>query len=108
MGTITGVMEDYLKMIYKLQPHRGAVSTSEIAARMHVSAASATSMVKRLARLRSRDGVECRPEPVLERPVEDHPDWDEQQHRQVADRRIAEQPAAKHGRASWRSGARRR
>ena len=52
MGIITGAMQDYLKAIFKLQQDRSAVSTSEIAARMRVSAASATSMVKRLARLR--------------------------------------------------------
>lgn len=52
MGAITGVMEDYLKVIYKLQQQRGAVSTTEIASRMRVTAASATSMIKRLARLR--------------------------------------------------------
>src|SRR5438132_1913790 len=52
MGVITGAMQDYLKAIFKLQQDRSAVSTSEIAARMRVSAASATSMVKRLARLR--------------------------------------------------------
>ena len=44
--------ENYLKAIFKLQQDRSAVSTSEIAARMRISAASATSMVKRLARLR--------------------------------------------------------
>ncbi len=49
---ITGVMQDYMKTIYKLQRDRGAVSTSEIAERLHVSAASATNMVKRLARLK--------------------------------------------------------
>jgi len=52
MGVITGVMQDYLKAIYKLQQGREAVSTSEIAERLDVSAASATNMVKRLARLR--------------------------------------------------------
>jgi DtxR family Mn-dependent transcriptional regulator len=49
---ITGVMQDYLKAIYKLQQNRVAVSTSEIADRLHVSAASATNMVKRLAHLK--------------------------------------------------------
>src|SRR5579859_2983802 len=49
---ITGVMQDYLKAIYKLQQGRDAVSTSEVAERLDVSAASATNMVKRLARLR--------------------------------------------------------
>ncbi|HKV45317.1 MAG TPA: metal-dependent transcriptional regulator [bacterium] len=52
MSAITGVMQDYLKVIYKLQQQRRVVSTSEIAARMQVSAAAATSMIKRLARLR--------------------------------------------------------
>ncbi len=52
MAAITGAMQDYLKIIYKLQQNRPAVATSEIAARMRVSAASATSMIKRLARLR--------------------------------------------------------
>jgi DtxR family Mn-dependent transcriptional regulator len=45
-------MQDYLKAIYKLQQDRGVVSTSAIAARLYVSAASATNMVKRLAKLR--------------------------------------------------------
>lgn len=49
---ITHVMQDYLKAIYKLQRDRGSVSTSEIASRLSVSAASATNMVKRLAKLR--------------------------------------------------------
>jgi DtxR family transcriptional regulator, Mn-dependent transcriptional regulator len=52
MPAVTGVMQDYLKAIYKLQQGRDAVSTSEIAERLDVSAASATNMVKRLARLR--------------------------------------------------------
>jgi DtxR family transcriptional regulator, Mn-dependent transcriptional regulator len=49
---ITDAMEDYLKAIYKLQQRRGSASTSEVAARMRVSPASATSMIKRLARQR--------------------------------------------------------
>jgi len=52
VSAITGVMQDYLKAIYKLQQGRDAVSTSEIAERLDVSAASATNMIKRLARLR--------------------------------------------------------
>ena len=52
MSVLTGSMQDYLKAIYKLQQGRGVVSTSEIAGRLHVSAASATNMVKRLAQLR--------------------------------------------------------
>jgi DtxR family transcriptional regulator, Mn-dependent transcriptional regulator len=49
---VSGVMQDYLKAVYKLQQGRDAVSTSDIAERLGVSAASATNMVKRLARLR--------------------------------------------------------
>jgi DtxR family transcriptional regulator, Mn-dependent transcriptional regulator len=41
-----------LKVIFKLQQDGGAVSTSQIAERLGVSAASATNMVKRLARLK--------------------------------------------------------
>jgi DtxR family transcriptional regulator, Mn-dependent transcriptional regulator len=52
MHAVSGVMQDYLKAIYKLQQGRDAVSTSEIAERLGVSAASATNMVKRLARFR--------------------------------------------------------
>jgi DtxR family transcriptional regulator, Mn-dependent transcriptional regulator len=52
MSTITGVMQDYLKAVYKLQQDRVAVSTSEVADRLRVSDASATNMVKRLARLK--------------------------------------------------------
>lgn len=52
MSVITGVMQDYLKAVYKLQQGRDSVSTSEIAGRLGVSAASATNMIKRLARLR--------------------------------------------------------
>jgi DtxR family transcriptional regulator, Mn-dependent transcriptional regulator len=52
MAAVTGVMQDYLKTIYKLQQDRGSVSTSEIAERLRVSPASATNMVKRLARLK--------------------------------------------------------
>jgi len=52
VSAISGVMQDYLKAIYKLQQGRDSVSTSEIAARLGVAAASATNMIKRLARLR--------------------------------------------------------
>jgi len=52
MPLITGVMEDYLKAIYKLQQDRGSVSTSELATELRVVAASATAMVQRLARLK--------------------------------------------------------
>jgi len=52
VSVITGVMQDYLKAVYKLQQGRDAVSTSQVAERLSVSAASATNMIKRLARLR--------------------------------------------------------
>lgn len=52
MAAVTGIMQDYLKTIYKLQQDRGPVSTSEIAERLGVSPASATNMVKRLAQLK--------------------------------------------------------
>src|SRR5579864_1292051 len=52
MPLITGVMEDYLKAIYKLQQDRGPVSTSELATELRVAAASVTAMVQRLARLK--------------------------------------------------------
>lgn len=52
MPVVTGVMEDYLKAIYKLQQAQGAATTSAVAGRLGVSAASATSMIKRLARHR--------------------------------------------------------
>lgn len=52
MSVITGTMQDYLKAIYKLRHAGGQASTTAIAARMGVSAASATNMIKRLARLR--------------------------------------------------------
>lgn len=45
------VVEDYLKSIYKLQQAHGRVPTSAVAQRMHVSDASATNMIKRLADL---------------------------------------------------------
>jgi DtxR family Mn-dependent transcriptional regulator len=49
---ITGVMEDYLKAIYKLQQGRGPVATSELAKELRVAAATTTAMVQRLARLK--------------------------------------------------------
>jgi DtxR family Mn-dependent transcriptional regulator len=48
----TGVMQDYLKAIYKLERIHGTASTSDLAARLGVSAASATHMIKRLAHQR--------------------------------------------------------
>ncbi|OGG43517.1 MAG: DtxR family transcriptional regulator [Candidatus Handelsmanbacteria bacterium RIFCSPLOWO2_12_FULL_64_10] len=48
---LTRVIEDYLKFIYKLQQSGEKVTTSAIAERLNVSAASVTSMVKRLAEM---------------------------------------------------------
>lgn len=48
-------MEDYLKALYRLQHDAERVSTSAVAEAMGVSAASATSMVKRLATLQLVD-----------------------------------------------------
>jgi DtxR family transcriptional regulator, Mn-dependent transcriptional regulator len=47
---LSQTVEDYLKTIYKLQ-ESGVATTSDIAKSMEVSAASATSMIKRLAKL---------------------------------------------------------
>ena len=48
---LTHAIEDYLKFIYKLQQTGEKVTTSAIAERLNVSAASVTSMVKRLAEM---------------------------------------------------------
>lgn len=45
-------VENYVKAIYQLQEDQGTVTTSALAQMMGVSAASATGMVKKLARLR--------------------------------------------------------
>jgi DtxR family Mn-dependent transcriptional regulator len=45
-------VQDYLKVIYKLQEQGGVVSTSALAQAMEVTAASATGMVKKLASLK--------------------------------------------------------
>src|SRR5690606_12234903 len=45
----TPAAQDYLKAIYKLSRGRAPASTSSIAARLHVAAASVTGMLKRLA-----------------------------------------------------------
>ncbi len=45
----TAAIEDYLKSIYLLSSRSETVTTSAIAASMHVSAASSTNMVKKLA-----------------------------------------------------------
>lgn len=49
-GMLSQSVEDYLKAIYKLQGENW-VSTSELASRMNVSAASVTNMLKRLSAL---------------------------------------------------------
>jgi len=52
VGTVSSAAEDYLKAIYKLQKGCeavGRVTTSLVAERMEVSAASATNMIKKLA-----------------------------------------------------------
>jgi len=45
-------VQNYLKAIYTLQENHKQVTTSALAEHLHVSAASATNMVKKLARLR--------------------------------------------------------
>src|SRR5438128_1042117 len=50
--TVTSAVEDYAKAIYALETRcGGAVSTTALAERLSVSAASASSMVKRLAEM---------------------------------------------------------
>ena len=66
---LSDAIQDYLKAIFKLSRARGSggmVTTSDIAARLQVSAASATNMVKKLAEMRLLDhhpyqGVELTP-----------------------------------------------
>ena len=48
---LTHAIEDYLKFIYKLQQTGEKVTTSAIAERLNVSAASVTSMIKKLAEM---------------------------------------------------------
>jgi DtxR family Mn-dependent transcriptional regulator len=48
----TQAVEDYLKAIYELQRHEGRVSTTSLANRMGVTAASTTGMIKKLAKLK--------------------------------------------------------
>jgi DtxR family Mn-dependent transcriptional regulator len=48
---LTQSQEDYLKALYQLRRNGGAVSTSELSARLSVSAASATEMLGKLAAL---------------------------------------------------------
>lgn len=51
MTALSQAIQDYLKGIYKIRQGRGTVTLTAVARRMGVSAASATNMVKRLARL---------------------------------------------------------
>lgn len=51
MAAFSQAIQDYLKVIYKIGRRGKAVTTTALARRMNVSAASATNMVKRLARL---------------------------------------------------------
>lgn len=46
---LSEAIQNYLKIIYELQSAHGPVSTSAVAERMEVAAASATAMLKRLA-----------------------------------------------------------
>ena len=48
---LSQAVEDYLKTIYQVRRNEEPVSTSEIARALHVSSASVTNMVKRLARM---------------------------------------------------------
>jgi DtxR family Mn-dependent transcriptional regulator len=48
-GSPTNSAQDYLKVIYVLQAERDTVTTSDIASRLDVAAASVTSMMKKLA-----------------------------------------------------------
>lgn len=52
MNKLSQPMEDYLKTIYLLRERRGEVSTNAIAAALHVTPASVTGMVKKLAELK--------------------------------------------------------
>lgn len=51
LQAITPAMEDYLKIIYKLQQESDKVTTQSISERMNVQSPSVTNMVKRLAEL---------------------------------------------------------
>lgn len=50
LGDTTTAIQDYIKVIYKLQDGGHAVTTSAIAEKMNVSAASVSGMVKKLAK----------------------------------------------------------
>ena len=52
---LTQAIEDYLKVIYKLRQAGEAVTTNAVAARLNVTPASASNMIKKLARLKLVD-----------------------------------------------------
>lgn len=52
MRRLTAAMEDYLKAIYKLQQQSGLATTQGLARLLKVKPASATNMLKKLARLK--------------------------------------------------------
>lgn len=52
---LTQAVEDYLKAIFKLETGKKGVSTTNLAASMDVSSASATNMIKRLAEMKLVD-----------------------------------------------------
>ncbi len=52
---LTQAIEDYLKVIYKLRQEGEAVTTNAIAQRLSVAPASASNMIKKLARLKLVD-----------------------------------------------------
>ncbi|MFA0757064.1 MAG: hypothetical protein YPKNTGVA_002596, partial [Candidatus Fervidibacter sp.] len=52
MRRLTAAMEDYLKAIYKLQQQAGSATTQALARLLKVKPASATNMLKKLARLK--------------------------------------------------------
>lgn len=51
MQNATTSVEDYLRVLYKLEQHGQNISTSHVAAAMNVSSASATGMMKKLAEM---------------------------------------------------------
>ena len=64
MRRLTAAMEDYLKAIYKLQQQAGSATTQALARLLKVKPASATNMLKKLARLKlvrysAYRGVQC-------------------------------------------------
>ncbi len=52
MNKLSPPMEDYLKTIYMLREREGAVSTTAIAGALHVTPASVTGMIKKLAEMK--------------------------------------------------------